>query len=131
MAAGLAVPGGGSAAAGLRASTTSTSVASGAVSEGIYVIRSAEGIYVGQSRNIDQRFLAHAQRFTQAELAAAERIFVPGGKTAREAAEQLKIDSFGGKNADGVLNIVNPVGDVRSPSVMAPPTCVPGRSDEL
>lgn len=36
------------------------------------------------------------RKFTQAEVDAAERYAVSGGKTAREIAEQLKIDSLGG-----------------------------------
>lgn len=36
-----------------------------------------------------------------------------GGKTQREIAEQLKLDSFGGRDADGVVNLVNPIGDRR------------------
>jgi hypothetical protein len=36
---------------------------------------------------------------------------VPGGKTLHEIAEQLKIDSLGGK--DNLLNVVNPIGPRR------------------
>ena len=85
------------------------------VNEGIYVIRSTLGTYVGQSGDIDRRFAQHlitnGGRFTQTELDTAARIHVPGGKTAREIAEQLKIDSLGGK--DTLLNVVNPIGPRR------------------
>jgi hypothetical protein len=47
-------------------------------------------------------------KFTQTEADAAERYAVSGGKTAREIAEQLKIDSLGGVR--NLLNVRNPVG---------------------
>ena len=50
-------------------------------------------------------------RFTQAELNAAERFGVSGGKTAREIAEQQKIDELGGIGK--LLNKRNPVGPRR------------------
>ncbi|MCU1492252.1 MAG: hypothetical protein JWO62_16, partial [Acidimicrobiaceae bacterium] len=83
------------------------------VNEGVYVIRSTGGNYVGQSGNIDQRLAGYVSsgRFTQAEVDAAERTLATGGKTAREVAEQLQIDSMGG--VDNLLNIRNPIGDGR------------------
>jgi uncharacterized protein YgbK (DUF1537 family) len=76
------------------------------------VVRTEAGNYVGQSGNITQRLAQHvnAGKFTQAEVDAAERFAVSGGRTAREIAEQLKIDSpeFGG--IDNLLNKVNPIG---------------------
>jgi hypothetical protein len=86
-----------------------------AANEGIYVIRSQRGTYVGQSGNITERFKAHSiargGRFTEAELASAERVEVPGGKTAREIAEQQKIDELGGVGQ--LLNVRNPIGPRR------------------
>jgi hypothetical protein len=86
------------------------------VNEGIYVIRGARGTYVGQSGNITQRFSQHlienGGRFTQAELNAAERFGVSGGKTAREIAEQQKIDEFP-NGIDSLLNKRNPIGPRR------------------
>jgi len=86
-----------------------------AADEGIYVIQSARGTYVGQSGNIPSRMSQHlvdnGGRFTQAELNAAERIVVPGGKTAREIAEQQRIDAAGG--IDELLNVRNPIGKRR------------------
>jgi RHS repeat-associated protein len=81
--------------------------------EGIYVVRSATGTYVGQSGNIAQRLTRHVSndKFTQAEVDAAERIFVSGGKTVREIAEQMKIDELGG--IDNLLNKLNPIGPRR------------------
>jgi RHS repeat-associated protein len=79
--------------------------------EGIYVIRSSRGDYVGQSGNIAQRLAQHVGRFTREEVAAAERYAVQGGKTAREIAEQLKIDELGGIGR--LLNQRNPIGLAR------------------
>lgn len=90
--------------------------------EGISVIRNAaDKVYVGQSGNITSRLGQHVStgKFTQAEVDAAERFEVLGGKTAREIQEQLKLDSFGGRDASGVLNKVNPIGDRRL-SLMPP-----------
>lgn len=81
------------------------------IEEGIYVIRGAEETYVGQSGQISTRLSQHLGRFTQAETDAAERIFVPGGKTAREIAEQQKIDELGG--IDELGNRRNPIGPAR------------------
>jgi hypothetical protein len=50
-------------------------------------------------------------RFMQAEVAAAERIAVSGGRTAREVAEQRKIDELGG--IPKPLNQRNPIGPRR------------------
>jgi hypothetical protein len=68
------------------------------VTEGIYLVRSARGIYVGQSGDVSARLAQHvaAGKFTQAEADAAERTAVYGGRTAREIAEQQKIDELGG-----------------------------------
>ena len=65
--------------------------------EGIYIVKTPAGDYVGQSGNISQRLVQHVYsgKFTQAEVNAAERIAVSGGKMAREIAEQLKIDEMG------------------------------------
>ena len=40
---------------------------------------------------------------------AAGRIAVYGGKASREVAEQLKLDELGGRDAPGILNMVNPI----------------------
>lgn len=78
-------------------------------------------VYLGQSGNITSRLGQRAStgKFPQSEVHAAERIEVLGGKTAREIQEQLKQDSFGGRDASGVLNRVNPIGDRRL-SLMPP-----------
>ena len=100
--------------AGLRGGRAAMDIAEAeAANEGIYVIRGSEGTYVGQSGNISSRFVRHMGRFTRAELDVAERIPVSGGKTAREIAEQLKIDELGG--IDKLLNKVNPIGPRRLP----------------
>jgi hypothetical protein len=80
-----------------------------------YVVRGSKGTYVGQSGNIEQRFSQHllqnGGRFTRAELDAAERFAVPGGKTAREIAEQKMIDKLGG--IGNLRNKRNPIGPRR------------------
>lgn len=72
--------------------------ASGVANEGIYIVRTQVGTYLGQSGKIATRLAQHVAegKFTQAEVDAAKRIAVPGGKTAREIADQLKIDELGG-----------------------------------
>ncbi|MGN8048138.1 RHS repeat-associated core domain-containing protein [Curtobacterium sp. 22159] len=81
--------------------------------EGIYVIRTARGTYVGQSGNIDRRLAEHvvSGKFSLDEVSSAERFEVTGGKTAREVAEQRKIDELGG--VGNLLNKVNPIGQRR------------------
>ena len=82
--------------------------------EGIYDVLLASGErYIGQSGNITRRLAQHVanNKFTAAEAARAIRTEVLGGKTAREIAEQLKIDSYGGIR--NLLNKVNPIGDAR------------------
>lgn len=83
------------------------------VQEGIYIVRAAEGRYVGQSGNMAERLAQHVARgkFTEAEVSTAERIYVGGGKTAREIAEQLKIDELGGLR--NLINERNPIGPRR------------------
>lgn len=68
---------------------------------------------MGQSGDITARLARHVKngRFTEAEVDAAERIALSGGKLARDIAEQLKIDEFGG--IDNLLNKVNPIGPNR------------------
>jgi RHS repeat-associated protein len=83
------------------------------VTEGIYVISGARGTYVGESGVMTGRLATHARgpRFTQAEVDAAERTAVYGGRTARQIAEQQKIDELGG--VDVLLNKRNAIGEAR------------------
>jgi hypothetical protein len=85
------------------------------INEGNYIVKTSEGTYVGQSGDISSRLAAHVanDKFTQAEVDVAERIFVGGGKTAREIAEQRLIDGLGGVDSPDVLNIRNPIGQTR------------------
>jgi YD repeat-containing protein len=96
-----------------RSAAGSADDAARAVQEGIYVIRTKRGRYVGQSGDIPGRLAqwVRSGRFSQAEVDAAERIAVSGGRTKREIAEQLKIDELGG--VDELLNIRNPIGRSR------------------
>ena len=84
------------------------------IEEGTYVVKTAQGEYVGQSGAISRRLQQHVAngKFTQAEVDAAERAMVTGGKLQREIAEQLLIDSKGG--VDNLLNKVNPIGPKRA-----------------
>jgi hypothetical protein len=94
-------------------SCVATKPAGALVEEGTYVVKTAQGEYVGQSGAISRRLQQHVAsgKFTQAEVNAAERAMVTGGKLQREIAEQLLIDSKGG--IDGLLNKVNPIGPKR------------------
>jgi hypothetical protein len=85
------------------------------VKEGIYVIKSEGRYYVGQSGDIDRRLAQHLSsgKFSAADVSAAKRYEVLGGRTAREVAEQLKIDSLGGIDSGRLWNLVNPIGDKR------------------
>lgn len=93
----------------------SSSVANG-INEGVYLINSSAGRYVGQSGDMATRLATHAAntlRFGDDAAASANnaiRLSVPGNTTAREIAEQRILFSMGGKNADGVLNQINPIG---------------------
>ena len=59
------------------------------------------------------RLLKHVAtgKITKSAALAARRIAVPGGKTAREIAEQLKVDELGGIRV--LANEVNPIGAAR------------------
>jgi hypothetical protein len=95
------------------------------VKEGIYIVNSQDGVYVGQSGDIDTRLSQHVGtgKFTQAEADNAARQEVLGGKTQREIAEQTMVDRLGGK--DELLNKVNPVGPNRA-HLMPQPYSRPG-----
>jgi hypothetical protein len=101
----------------LGMASLATRVPSRAATSGVYVIRTPSGAYVGQSGNISARLAQHVRsgRFTQAEVSRAQRYSVPGGKTAREMAEQVKINSreFGGLAGRRLRNRVNPIGPNR------------------
>ncbi|MGL5825497.1 MAG: RHS repeat-associated core domain-containing protein, partial [Nocardioides sp.] len=92
----------------LRAAKTAPEIRSG-----IYVVNSADGVYVGQSSNISRRLAQHvgSGKFTADEVANAARQSVAGGRSAREVAEQTMIDRLGGTK--NLLNVVNPIGPRR------------------
>jgi RHS repeat-associated protein len=91
------------------------------VKEGIYEFTAKSGkTYVGQSSDITRRLGQHVRtgKVTQAAADAAQRTEVLGGKTAREVAEQMRINQLGGiKNLE---NKVNPIGPARS-GLLPPP----------
>ncbi len=82
--------------------------------EGIYIIRGADSTYVGQSGDIATRLAQHLRSglYTAEEINAAERVEVLGGKTAREVAEQKKIDDLR-EAGETLLNERNPIGQRR------------------
>jgi len=82
--------------------------------EGIYEFPGRSGKkYVGQSGNIDRRLAQHERSGKLAPEMRGEvvRTPVPGGKTAREVAEQRRIDELGG--LDHLENQRNPIGPNR------------------
>ena len=97
------IPGGGEA--------RGAEVAAHAAEEGIYDVVTQTGErYVGQSGDITRRLAEHVadEKITKEAADNAIRIGVDGGKDAREIAEQLRIDSYGGKRF--LANKVNPIG---------------------
>lgn len=67
-----------------------------------------------QSGVLGARLATHAAqgRFGKEAVDAAERYSVRGGKTAREVAEQLKIDELRTAGVP-ILNVRNPIGKAR------------------
>ena len=85
-----------------------------AVKEGIYEFTAASGYtYVGQSGNIAARLEQHlaSGKLLASDLSTVQMTEVLGGKTQREIAEQLRINSLGG--IQNLENKVNPIGPAR------------------
>jgi uncharacterized protein RhaS with RHS repeats len=99
----------------LPPSTASVSAAETTVAnEGIYEFTAASGkTYVGQSGDIAARLEQHlaSGKLLEADLSTVETTEVLGGKTAREIAEQLRINELGGVN--NLENVRNPIGPAR------------------
>jgi len=97
----------------LAYNAASMAVSESSATEGIYEFEAASGkMYVGQSGNIPARIeqhIASGKLLPGTEVSTTE---VLGGKTAREIAEQLRINSFGG--VKNIENIRNPIGAARS-----------------
>ncbi|WP_332712840.1 RHS repeat domain-containing protein [Sphingomonas sp. ZT3P38] len=89
-------------------------VAKSPVVEGIYEFAAASGkTYIGQASKIPRRI---AQHLKSGKMAADELVNVvitevKGGKTAREIAEQTRINELGG--IDKLENVRNPIGEAR------------------
>lgn len=82
--------------------------------EGIYEFTAASGkTYVGQSGNIFERIAQHlaSGKLLPEDLSTLRTTEVLGGKTAREIAEQLRINGLGG--IENLENIRNPIGVAR------------------
>jgi len=91
------------------------------VTEGIYEFTASSGkTYVGQSGNIPGRIGQHlgSGKLLESELSTVRTTEVLGGKTAREIAEQLRINQLGGVR--NLENIRNPIGPNRQ--YLLPPT---------
>ena len=81
------------------------------ITEGIYEFTSKSGkTYVGQSGNIAERIEQHVAsgKLLPKDLSSVKITEVLGGKTAREIAEQLRINELGGVR--NLENILNPIG---------------------
>lgn len=92
-----------------------------AIEQGIYEFAAVSGkTYVGQSGNISQRLLQHVRsgKLAAADMTSVSRTEVLGGKTAREIAEQRRINQLG-----GIINLenkVNPIGAARQHLLNSP-----------
>jgi RHS repeat-associated protein len=99
--------------AGLLSGGTGAQVAQTSIicTEGVYHFLATSGkIYVGQSGNIAQRLAQHVAegKLLAKELSNVVSFKVAGGKTAREVAEQRKINELGG--IGNLQNKRNPIG---------------------
>jgi hypothetical protein len=84
--------------------------------EGIYEFKAASGkTYVGQSGDICARIEGHLSsgKLLPEDLPSLQTTEVWGGKTAREIAEQQRIDELGGIRSGLLENIRNPIGPMR------------------
>jgi hypothetical protein len=81
------------------------------VTEGIDEFTGKSGKkYVGQSGNIPRRLGEHARLGKLPDGNTVSTTEVLGGKTAREIAEQKRIDALGGTKGGNVENKINPIG---------------------
>ncbi len=97
-----------------RASKAARAAESTVANEGIYQFTASSGkTYVGQSGDIAARLEQHiaSGKLLEAELPNVTRTEVLGGKTAREVAEQLRINELNG--VKGLENVRNPIGPAR------------------
>jgi len=93
----------------------------GKTCEGIYEFVGESGKkYIGQSQDVMKRLLQHLQKgkLPEENIGSIEMTPVPGGKLAREIAEQGKINGNGG--VGNLENIVNPIGPGRQ-HLLPPP----------
>jgi len=81
-------------------------------SEGIYEFTAASGrTYVGQSGTMAERLVQHTASGKLPTGGVVNTTELLGGKTAREIAEQLRINDLGGVR--NLENIRNPIGPAR------------------
>ena len=102
---------------GVKAITKGLAKTSTQAVEGIYEFTAASGkTYVGQAGNIAARLEQHIASGKLLPGTLVRTTQVLGGKTAREIAEQLRINSLGGIYQDGfkvLENMRNPIGPAR------------------
>ena len=83
-----------------------------AVEQGVYEFTATSGkVYVGQSGNISERLLQHVRsgKLAASDATSVGRTEVLGGKTAREIAEQRRINQLGGiVNLENKINAIGP-----------------------
>ncbi|PRD47252.1 RHS repeat-associated core domain-containing protein [Sphingobacterium haloxyli] len=90
----------------------SSSQGGGDAIEGIYEFKAASGkTYIGQSENIPARLQQHIKSGKLLPNTAVKTTEILGGKTAREIAEQLRINTLGGVKV--LENVRNPIGAAR------------------
>ena len=99
---------------GEREATSAAAVAAKEAKQGIYEFRSSTGqTYVGQSGDICCRIQQHLNtgNLPAENVSTVTTQQVTGGKTAREVAEQLRINELGG--VKNLKNVRNPIGPAR------------------
>ena len=84
------------------------------ITQGIYEFPDALAggkTYVGSSGDITARLLRHLRsgKLSPQDFANVRRTYVPGGRAAREVAEQQRIDDLGGiENLSNRINVIGP-----------------------
>ena len=87
--------------------------------EGIYVFTTTAGkTYIGQSVDVARRLAEHVRLGRLTSATSATIIKVTGGKTSREIAEQMLINSMGGLPSTFLAIRVNPIGLARAAAIL-------------
>jgi RHS repeat-associated protein len=108
---------------GPRGAASGTTAAENASKQGVYEFADAKQpgkTYVGQSSNMPGRLAQHEASGKRAPGSPASTAAVQGGKTAREVAEQRRINQLGGTRSvpgSRTSNLRNPIGARRRAKV--------------